>query len=151
MAATVPREHPGRLGEALNAITPALIFGFVRAASAGRASLTYVNARGNGEFVALENEAPPALRPSADDARQAEVANLPAASGAPEWTLLLDGVRRIASARVGDGQATRLWVGLADPRPLTSEQLARLQDVATGSAGAANAAMSAEELRARAT
>jgi len=146
------RGIPSRAGlatltEAANAVVPAVVLGVARRLDDDRVSVLYSYPHGIGEFVLAGSEVPEALRPTAEGPQQADAAAIKANPlGAVEWLLLFGGVQRVASLRVSEcGPATRFFIGVSDPNPLTFDQLTRLEPVAEATERLLSAPQSPEE------
>jgi transcriptional regulator with GAF, ATPase, and Fis domain len=132
MTAIPSRKGLDALTEAAAAVSPVAALGFARVLDHGRVSILYSFPLGIGEFVLPDGEVPDALVVATDGVRQTDAAAIDAQQlRAVERFLADNGVRRVVSTPLaGCTPATRFWVGLSDPGPLTSEQLTRFEGVA---------------------
>jgi transcriptional regulator with GAF, ATPase, and Fis domain len=131
-----PREGLAALLTAANAVAPVVNFGFTRYRNDGRASLFFSYPFGLGEYVVGADDVPEMMRPGSGETRQTDTGAIKDnPEGAIQWLLLFGNVERIVSTPVpGAEPATRFWLGLPDPTPLTADQMGRLSALAASSA-----------------
>jgi transcriptional regulator with GAF, ATPase, and Fis domain len=116
------------LTTAVEAVGPTTAVGFVRQGQNDRVSVLYSYAHGIGGFLLPATGLPDVLVPTGDEHREADRATLEShRTRAAEQFLLDNQTERVVSIRLaGIEPPARLWVGLASPDPLTSEQLGRV-------------------------
>src|SRR5262245_34990121 len=126
------REDLTALASRANAVASTVAFGFVRPLDDSRVTVFYSTLNGIGEYVLGHADLPDVLLPSATDIRQADAKAIRSnPTGVFEWNLLSSGAQRVMSVRIRDCEtATRFWVALSDPGPLTIDQQARIERIA---------------------
>jgi transcriptional regulator with GAF, ATPase, and Fis domain len=132
MLVVPPRASFAVLTAAANAVVPTAIVGFVRSLDQSRVSVLYSYTYGIGEYLVENGDLPDVFSPSAEGPRHADAGAIDANAARPiEWHLLFAGVRRVISLPMASfDPAARFWVGLADPSPLTAQQIAGFEAVA---------------------
>ena len=122
------------LGEAVNAIVPAVAFGFTRPIDDGRVSIFHAYEQGLGEWIVADDLVPALVRPSSDGPQQSDLAALTLdPNGAVERFLSDNGVGRVLSMPMPRCAPARMWVATAGPDPLSADQITRLRQVADAS------------------
>jgi transcriptional regulator with GAF, ATPase, and Fis domain len=118
--------------------------GFARSLD-DRVAFFYSQDNGLGEYLVPVADTPDVLLPQAPGILEADVAG----SGretAPEWILRLMSARHVVSLPLADTESpTRFWAATAAQRPLTPDQLSRLEIVARKSREAILETASADE------
>ena len=143
---TIPARAAIRaLIEAIEEIVPSRAVGFARPTGDGRVSVLYASSINLGEYVLPSNDVADVLQPSLEGPRFADRSVLNA-NGAIEWQLFYGAAQAIYSIRLaGVVPGARLWIGLAEAAPLTSEQQRAIEDLTGEVTGMLTAAPSAEE------
>jgi hypothetical protein len=136
MVDTPSRTAVKALVDAANAVVPVMAAGFARKLDDGRVSVVYAYPHGFSEYILANSDLADVLQPSSDGPRVADRSMLNA-NVAIEWQLFYGQAQSIYSIRLdGFEPATRFWVGLASPEPLTGEQRRALDAVGETSVSA---------------
>jgi transcriptional regulator with GAF, ATPase, and Fis domain len=137
MSVIPSRESLAALTGVTNEIVPVVSLGFSRSLDDTRVSILYSNSYGIGEFVLSRSDVPEAMLPSSDGARQCGIAEVNGdPQNAVDWFLNSGGVQRVLSIPVSKSEAsTRFWIGCSDPRPLTGDQLVRVEAIVASNDG----------------
>jgi hypothetical protein len=131
-----PRDRVKGLVDAANSVAATTAVGFARSVDGDRVSVLYSYAHGLGEWVLPGAELPQVMLPTVAGLQHIDAAALQACRvRAAEAFLLDNGTSQAASLRVpGVEPATRLWIGLSEPDPLTPDQIGRFETIANDSA-----------------
>jgi transcriptional regulator with GAF, ATPase, and Fis domain len=135
------------LRETVSAVVPAAAIGFARRLPDGRVSVLYSSSQGLTLHIADSPDVPELLQPSTPGILQTNIDATDAnALRAVEWQLRFIGVHRLLSVRVpGFEPATRFWIGLPSPNPLTLGQVEALEALAVTSVQVLTSPVSKQE------
>ncbi|HXW08365.1 MAG TPA: sigma 54-interacting transcriptional regulator [Vicinamibacterales bacterium] len=125
------RDSLDALTAAADAVVTTSALGFARARTDGRVSVLYSYPLGLGEWVLTPDLLPDALLPSSDAFAVMDRAAVEARRTRAVEAFLLDtGTHALASMRLpGVDPETRLWMGLRDEGPLSSDRRRRLDEL----------------------
>jgi two-component system response regulator FlrC len=135
------------LADSVNAVVQSVIIGFARRLADERVAVFYWHGDGLGEYILDPSDVFETLVPSAGAPRQADASLLQAnPQRALEWLLLFAGAERVVSFGAPAPEPdTRFWIGLPGSGRLSSDEMSRLQGIASSSAAVLNARVAPEE------
>src|SRR5689334_11333275 len=125
------RENLALLNRAINDIVPIVSFGFAQNVEDDLVSILYSARYGFGQLLLAADESPAVFRATPGGARQSAGIIDSNSVEAVKALIPPEEALRVASFHVSRYEpVTRLWIGLGDSSPLTTNQLDRLQAIA---------------------